>query len=66
MNKPLLHSVVLNKELKPSIKVSTGSSHIHLNIHMYVFEMCRKKSRAKLFWEVYGDPRGHRGKYIEV
>ena len=38
----------------------------HLPSLAYVFEMCRKKSRAKLFWEVYGDPRGHRGHLHEV
>ena len=31
----------------------------HLPSRAYIFEMCRKKSRAKLFWEDFGDPRGH-------
>ena len=28
--------------------------------------MCRKKSRAKLFWEIYGDQMGHSGHLHEV
>ena len=32
----------------------------------YIFEMCRKKSRAKLFWEDFGDPRGHKGHLHKV